>query len=81
MRGVAGLRPVAEEEDVEPAGGLQFLDVGDDFRLEVGRVRAQGVEAPDAAEELGAEQPLEVAHEAESVLHRERGERVLREDA
>src|SRR5690242_7008292 len=80
MRGRAGFGAEAEEEDVYAAQSVEPFEVMFEPAFEVGRISAHRREALNLCEEGFAEQTLEVAHKAQTVLHAHRRERVLSED-
>src|ERR687883_1453765 len=80
MRCLVWLRPVPQKEDVNPSERFQLLYVARQPFLKIVGIRLHGSEALYLAEKIWSEQPLEVAHKTEAVIHAHRRERVLRED-
>src|SRR3954451_7935615 len=69
VRGRAGFGAEPQEEDVYAAERVESFEVTFEPAFEVVRVRAHRREALNLCEEGVAEQTLEVAHEAQTVLH------------
>src|SRR5687767_3766872 len=77
VRSSAGFGTKAEKEQIDAAQRLESFNVSGEFGLEILRVSAHGGKTFDLAEELFTEQALEIAHEAQSVIHSQRRQRIL----
>src|ERR1043166_1052019 len=80
MRSATSFRSKSEEEQINTTQGLEPVHVPGQFRLKIVCIGFDRVKAQDLFKERFSEQSLEVAHKTQSIVHSQRGQRILGKD-
>src|SRR5947209_5664218 len=80
MRSRVRLWTQTQKEDVNASERFKLLNVARQLLFKIVRIRPHRSEAFNFSEEVIAQKPLEIAHEAQAIIHSHWRERVLCEN-